>query len=106
MANQTIIQADPELLGKAAAQAASLVETISTSFKAIDKSLEEFKQYWVGAQSATFYVQFETAQASKDEALKRLDKFCNEAFSAVPSEYDRLETAIKAEVQKLKSLHS
>lgn len=106
MAQRTIIQADTDVLGKAAAQAASLMETISVSFKAIDKELEDFKQYWVGSQSTAFYAQFETAQAAKDDALKQLDRFCSEAFAAVPNEYSQLEATIKAEVQKLKSSQS
>lgn len=106
MAQQTTIQADPDVLGKAATQAASLMGTISASFKAIDKSLEELKQYWDGGQSATFYAQFEAAQASKNEALKQLDRFCSETFAAVPNEYSQLEAAIKAEVQKLKGSQS
>lgn len=103
MAKPIQVQADDEVLGRIAAQAVSSVSEMAASFRAIDQSLEGLKQYWAGTSYYSFYGQFENTRAVKDDAMRRLETFCAGALSAVPKEYEQLESAIKTEVQKLRN---
>ena len=103
MAKPIQVQADPDVLGRIAAQAASSVSEMAARLKAIDQSLEGLKQYWAGTSYYSFYGQFENTRAVKDDAIKQLETFCTGAFAAVPKEYESLESTIKTEVQKLRN---